>query len=65
MKARFLLITLSILSLSIGCIEEEDSECYTQMMLYLETGEQSYKDQIARILRTMFETKRACPGFFR
>jgi hypothetical protein len=51
MKTRFLLITLSVISLSIGCVEEEeeDSECYTQTMLVLETGEQSYKDQIARI----------------
>jgi hypothetical protein len=50
MKTRFLLILLSILLLSIGCVkEEEETECYRQNMLYLETMEEAYEQKIAAI----------------
>lgn len=50
MKTRFLLIILSILLLNIGCVkEEEETECYRQNMLYLETMENAYKQKIAAI----------------
>jgi hypothetical protein len=37
-----------IVSISCGK-DEEDSECFTQMIAYLENAEQSYKSQIMAI----------------
>ncbi len=49
MKIRILLIVL-FTTLSISCVkDEEDSECFTQMIAYLENAEESYDSQIATI----------------
>lgn len=49
MKTRFLSLSLIIISLSIGCVEEEDSKCFTSQMELLKVTENAYKNQIARI----------------